>query len=73
MIKLFFNHLRFYIVVVMDFNEKRSKNETRPFIRTEGVLKFLGLQSAIPVNVIEQKRHGQELPFLYCGVARIQK
>jgi hypothetical protein len=33
MIKSFFNHLRFYVVVVMDFNEKRSKNETRPSIR----------------------------------------
>jgi hypothetical protein len=32
MIKLFFNHLRFYVVVVMDFNEKWSKNETRPFV-----------------------------------------
>ena len=33
MIKLFFNHLRFYVVVVMDFNKKRIKNKTLPFIR----------------------------------------
>jgi hypothetical protein len=32
MIELLFNHLRFYVVVVMDFDEKRGKNETRPFI-----------------------------------------
>jgi len=33
MVKLFLNHLRFYVVVAMDFNEKMSKNETRSFIR----------------------------------------
>ena len=32
MIKLFLNQLRFYVVVVMDFNEKMSNNETRSFI-----------------------------------------
>ena len=32
MIKLFFNHLRLYVVFVKDFDEKRSKNETQPFI-----------------------------------------
>jgi hypothetical protein len=35
------------------------------------VLKVLGLQSAIPVSVMEQKRHEQELRFLFCGLARI--
>lgn len=36
-------------------------------------LKVLGLQHAIPVNAIEQKRHEQELRFVYFSVARIRK
>ena len=30
---MLFNILRFYVVVLIDFDEKRNKNGTRPFVR----------------------------------------